>query len=92
MKSKRYTEIDINELMRVAIKLSTNERITTFIELANLQDVNRKTYLEQVRRYPTQLGNYNHLKAILEINIIEAIKTGEINKAKAVIMLWNHRK
>lgn len=89
---KRYTAIGVNELFRLGIKICEKQGITNLSQLAMIQDVDRKTYLSQARRYPTQERNYTRLKAILESNIITKMKTGEISKNKGALMLWNHNR
>lgn len=91
-KIKRYTSESVTEMLQTALRLSSQERFTNFTQLAKIQNVHRKTYLEQSRKYNGLDVVYTKIKKNLERNILIEIETGLISKNKGTLMLWNHNR
>ena len=88
--SKRYTQETATELFKNALKLSSNGMYTNFTQLAKVQNVFRKTYLDQSRRYDGMEEVYRKIKSNLHRNILLQLESGMLSPSKANLMLWNH--
>ena len=89
---RRYGESNAEKLLLCALELSSNGLYTSFRQLAKIQDVHRKTYLHQSRKYNGLGLIYDQIKKNLERNILIEIESGLIGANKGRLMLWNHNR